>query len=287
MAHAPDPQCERAADILLGLVHAMEMLTFNPFDAQINPAGLADWYRFLNLGQHVPVVGGSDKMAAAMLLGGIRTYAHLGEREFTYDHWKAAVRAGNTFVTVGPLVELAVEGQPAGATVRLPSSGGTLAVSWKVESVACPVDSVEVVVGGRCVEEISLAPVRERREWPVSASGSTTVKVDRSTWIALRVRGSYRGQPNEIAAHTSAVQILVEGSRLFAPDDALSVLEQIEGSLTYLDTLAPRPEVARFKQMRAALLEAHTALHRDLHASGIPHHNSPVHAQSHADVSAG
>jgi hypothetical protein len=142
------------------------------------------------------------------------------------------------------------------------------------------VDSVEVVVGGRCVEEISLAPVRERREWPVSASGSVTVKVDRSTWIALRVRGSYRDQPNEIAAHTSAVQILVEGSRLFAPDDAISVLEQIEGSLTYLDTLAPRPEVARFKQMRAAL-------HRDLHASGIPHYNSPVHAQSHADVSAG
>ena len=93
-----------------------------------------------------------------------------------------------------------------------------------MESVACPVDSVEVVVGGRYVEQISLPPVRERRDWPVSASGSTTVKVDRSTWIALRVRGSYRGQPNEIAAH------------------------------------------------------AHTTLHRDLHANGIPHHNSPVHA---------
>jgi len=287
MPHAPDPQGERAADILLGLVHALELVTFNPFEMQLNPAGLADWYRFLNLGQHVPVVGGSDKMAATMLLGGIRTYAHLGDREFTYDHWKDAVRAGNTFVTVGPLLELAVDGQPAGAKIRLPSSGGTLDVSWKVESVGCPVDSLEVVVGGRCVEQISLPTVRERQQWPVSASGSTTVKVDRSTWIALRVRGSYRGRPNEIGAHTSAVQILVEGSRLFAPEDAVSVLEQIEGSLTYLDTLAPRPEVARFKHMRAALLEAHTRLHHDLHASGIPHHNSPLHGQYRLDTSAG
>ena len=50
MPHGPNPQCERAADIVLGLIHAIEMMTFNPFDAQINPYGIADWYRYLNLG---------------------------------------------------------------------------------------------------------------------------------------------------------------------------------------------------------------------------------------------
>jgi hypothetical protein len=32
----------------------------------------------------------------ARSLGGIRTYAHLGEFEFTYDNWMEAVRHGNT-----------------------------------------------------------------------------------------------------------------------------------------------------------------------------------------------
>ena len=53
MPHAPDPQLERAADIVLGLVHAVEMMTFNPLRpecGQLSPYGLADWYRYLNLG---------------------------------------------------------------------------------------------------------------------------------------------------------------------------------------------------------------------------------------------
>ena len=54
----------------------------------------------------MPLVGGSDKMAASMLLGGIRTYAHLGDRELTYESWMDAVRAGNTFATVGPLASI-------------------------------------------------------------------------------------------------------------------------------------------------------------------------------------
>ena len=131
--HSPNPQAERAADIVLGLVHALEMSTFNPYEFQLNPYGIADWYRYLNLGYHLPVVGGSDKMSAAMVLGGVRTYAHLGDRPFAYEGWMQAVRGGNTFVTVGPLAELSVEGVAPGGTVQLPASGGTVTVAWKVE----------------------------------------------------------------------------------------------------------------------------------------------------------
>ncbi|WP_245509641.1 hypothetical protein [Bradyrhizobium vignae] len=57
----------------------------NPRDAQISAFGLADWYRYLNIGYQIPVVGETDKMNAACLLGGLRTYAHLGDRDFTYS----------------------------------------------------------------------------------------------------------------------------------------------------------------------------------------------------------
>ncbi len=152
MPHAPNPQLERAADIVLGLVNAIELMTFNPHDAQLNPYGIADWYRYLNLGYQVPLVGGSDKMAAASLLGGVRTYAHLGGREFSYENWMVAVRVGNTFATVGPLAELLVEGVPPGGQVRLPASGGSIDITWRVESSRLPIWEVETVVDSHAID---------------------------------------------------------------------------------------------------------------------------------------
>jgi hypothetical protein len=273
MPHGPNPQCERAADIVLGLINAMEMMTFNPFDNQINPYGIADWYRFLNLGYQLPVVGGSDKMAAASLLGGVRTYTHLGDREFSYENWMSATRAGNTFVTVGPLAEILVEGIAPGDTLNLPATGGTVNVSWKVESVSLPIDQVEVVVGGLAAEQVNV-------EKELAASGSIELKIADSTWVALRVRGSYRGQHGEIAAHTSAVQVLVEGKPLFSKHDATAILEQIEGAIAYVDTIAPRPDALRYKQLRATLEAAHNHLHQRMHQQGIYHDHIPLHDYS-------
>jgi hypothetical protein len=209
-------------------------------------------------------------MAASSLLGGIRTYTHMGDLPFTYENWMAAMRAGNTFVTVGPLAALLVEGHAPGSQIRLPAGGGTLNVAWNVESVALPVEQVEVVVGGLAVDAVDTGKT-------LAASGSTQVQISASTWIALRVRGSYRGRSGELAAHTSAVQVLVGDQPLFSQADAMTVLEQIEGAIAYVDTLAPRPEAQRFKQMRATLEAAHNQLHQRMHRSGVYHRHVPLH----------
>lgn len=277
MPHAPLPQLERAADFVLGLVHATEMMTFNPLFpdyGQISAYGLADWYRYLNLGYQIPVVGGSDKMTASSLLGGIRTYAHLGEEEFTYKNWMQAVRRGNTFVTVGPLAAIAVEGVAPGGQVQLPKTGGKVNVSWRVESVSLPIEQVEVVMGGFAVDQVNVSG-------GLAASGSVELTVTDSTWIALRVRGSYRGKPEEIAAHTSAVQVLVKGKALYSNKDAMAVLEQIEGSLAFVDTIAPRPDALRFKQMRATLEAGYNHLHQRMHQQGVFHRHTPLHQHDH------
>jgi hypothetical protein len=268
MPHAPDPQAERAADVVLGLVHAIEMMTFNPHDAQVSPVGLADWYRFLNLGYHLPIVGGSDKMSAASLLGGIRTYAHLGERDFTYANWMSAVRTGNTFATVGPLVDLRVDGRTPGQSLHLPAGGGTVEVTWRVESASLPVKHIEVVSGGRCVESFEY----DDRPAPFQATGSAQVKLAGSTWLALRVRGTYRqSRPRDIAAHSSAVQVIVGEQPIFLEADARALLQQIEGVMDYVDGLAPRPEPGRHQALRATLASAYTKLHDRLHQLGRPH----------------
>ena len=270
MPHGPNPQCERAADIVLGVVHAMEMMTFNPCETQLNPYGIADWYRYLNLGYRLPVVGGSDKMAASSQLGGVRTYTQLGDREFTYDNWMAALKAGNTFVTVGPLAELTVEGAAPGAIVELPAGGGSVAVEWRVESVSVPIAAVEVICGGLVAEEVDAGG-------RLAASGRAAVRVAGSTWIALRVRGSYRGRAGDVAAHTSAVQVRVDGARPFSAHDAGLIIAQIEGALAYVDTIAPRPDAARYRQLRATLEGAWNRLHQAMHRRGVFHGHTPLH----------
>ncbi len=278
MPHAPAPQLERAADIVLGLVGAIELMTYNPFHptyGQLSAYGIADWYRYLNLGYYVPLVGGSDKMSAGMLLGGIRTYARLGDRELTYENWMDAIRAGNTFATVGPLATLRVEGVAPGGRLRLPPTGGTVQVEWEVESVRMPIDRVEVIAGGLVSEETNVGG-------ELSARGSTAISIRGSSWIALRVRGSHRGNADDIAAHTSAVQVLVEGSELFSEHDSMTVLDQIQGAIAYVDTIATRPDARRYRALRATLESAYNRLHQRMHAAGI-YHRHPLHdpAQPH------
>ncbi|TIL49633.1 MAG: hypothetical protein E5Y73_31495 [Mesorhizobium sp.] len=270
MPHAPDPQAERAADIVLGLVDAIEMMVQNPRAGQISPFGLADWYRYLNIGYHLPLVGGSDKMEASSLLGGIRTYAHLGSHDFTYRNWMDAVRGGDTFITVGPLVSMNAEGQRPGSRIKLPAGGGTISIDWRIESISVPFNRVEVIKNGTVVDE--------RRCDTLSSQGYSTIPVTESCWLAIRVRGSVGQCDADIAAHTSSVYVDVGDRPIFATTDAVAVLAQIEGSIAYIDTLAPRTDEARHARLRAALELAHHRLHHRLHQLGASHDHTPVHS---------
>ncbi|WMY10975.1 CehA/McbA family metallohydrolase [Paraburkholderia phenoliruptrix] len=270
LPHGPDRQAERAADIVLGVIDAVEMMTANPRHSQISAFGLADWYRYLNIGYHLPLVGGSDKMSAANLLGGIRTYVQLGEREFSYKNWMNAVRGGDTFVTVGPLVSMSVEGRRPGTEVRLAANGGRVTIDWRIESVSVPPTRIEVIKSGHVVDEV--------RCEGLSSEGHVTLHVTESCWLAIRVRGSVAGRDVDIAAHTSAVYVQVGDRPIFATNDAVTILQQIEGSIAYLDTIAPRSDEARHARVRASLQLAHHRLHHRLHELGATHSHTPIHS---------
>ena len=125
-AHFPLPLAEIATAVVTGRIDAIEMQTFAP--GLDNPTVL-EWYRFLNCGYRLPVLGGTDKMSAEMALGGVRTYARLDPDEPpTFDAWARAVRAGRTLASSGPVLTLAVDGHEPGAIVTLPAGGGRLEV---------------------------------------------------------------------------------------------------------------------------------------------------------------
>jgi hypothetical protein len=267
LPHFPMPRMENAAAIVLGEIDGVEMTSLNDRFSGINPYSLSDWYRFLNCGYFVAAVGGTDKMSARTAVGTVRTYARLAEGEpFTYDTWKNAIRRGRTFATYGPLVDFAVEGRPSGSRIEMGSTGGTVAVEWNVASVIVPVTAVELIVNGE---------VRDRTAVnPEGGTGSWSVRVDKSSWLALLVRGRYPGRPEMIAAHTSPVMVPVAGSEFLAAADAVTILEQIEGALAYVDTTGTRADDRVYRRMRLVLESAHRALHNRMHRAGIFHEHT-------------
>ncbi len=264
LPHFPNPRSEHAASIVAGDIDGVEMTSWEDLYSGISPYSLCDWYRYLNCGYFVSAVGGTDKMGAGTAVGTVRTYAKIGEgAEFNYETWKEAVRKGNTFVTYGPLMEFAVEGKPAGSRIEMSSAGGTVNISWKAASITVPMSKVELVVNGEIKESRGVRSDGDEGNW--------TVKIDRSSWIALLVRGSYADQREIVAAHSSPVMLEVKGSPFFAAADALTILEQIEGALAYLDTVGTRAEDAAYKRMRLVLESSHRSLHNRMHQLGMFH----------------
>ena len=269
LPHFPHPRAEHAAAIVSGEIDGVEMTSWANLYGGIDPYSLSDWYRYLNCGYFVAAVGGTDKMAATTAVGAVRTYAKLPDGgPFDYEAWKKAVRSGETFVTYGPLMEFSVEGKPAGAKIAMSRGGGRVEVEWKVASVTVPMSRVELVVNGEIRESRA---VNSRQD-----AGSWTLRLDRSSWAALLVRGHYADKPEIIAAHSSPVMMEVEGTQFYAAAGAVTILEQIEGALAYLDTLATRAETEAYKRMRLVLTSAHRSLHNRLHQQGTMHQHTPA-----------
>lgn len=275
LPHFPYPHLEHAASIIEGVIDAIEMTSWEEHYLGIDPYSLVDWYRYLNCGYLVPAVGGTDKMNAATAVGTVRTYAHLDpDAPFTYEAWMAAVRRAETFVSYGPLLDLHVSGKPMGSRIDLPSGGGTLDVGWEVASATLPVSHIELVVNGEVRTGTALPPE--------GGVGNWNIKIPKSAWLAVLVRGHYPDKPEVIAAHTSPVMISVEGSPLLSALDAVTILEQIEGTLAFLDTVGTRADDQSYKRMRLLLTSAHRRLHNRMHEAGFQHLHTPTTEHDHA-----
>jgi hypothetical protein len=145
--HFPYPTAELAADIVLEKIDAVEL---RGTSEHFNNLRFLDWYRYLNCGYKLPVVGGTDKMSANVAAGSIRTYAYLGQEQFNFANWAKAVRAGNTFMTTGPLLSFEADGRVPGMEILFSAGGGEVEVRARARSVT-PVHRVEVVSNGKVV----------------------------------------------------------------------------------------------------------------------------------------
>ncbi len=139
------------------------------------------WHRALNCGFRVTASGGEDSITGlhrTPVIGAARMYAYLADR-LTWDRWVDAVRDGRTFVTNGPLLQLSINGEIPGGTVRLPAVGGSVEVEARMET-AFPVDRLELIRNGEVIEDIPL------RSGGHVGSVQKRMQVERSGWYTLR-----------------------------------------------------------------------------------------------------
>ncbi len=262
--HFPYPTAELAADIVLGKIDAVELY---PYGEHFNTLRFYDWYRYLNCGYRVPCVGGTDKMGAYMPVGANRTYAFLGQHEFTFDNWAKAVRSGNTFMTTGPLIFLRADGHVPGEEITIGAGGATVEVEVDVRSHV-PFHRVEFVWNGKVMA--SHEDTAGRREFVLTEK----IRVDTPGWLAARCASRY-GPTTAwnlgIQAHTSPVYFKVAGQELFSAAGAAYMLTLIEGSETWVNHLAIRPDPESLSRVLKTLHDAREHLHKRLHAHGIKH----------------
>jgi hypothetical protein len=161
-----------------GLVRFVEVLQFEFPYYEV-------WYQLLNLGFRIAPTAGTDfPCGPPSLPGRERFYAQI-DGEVTRESFVEAIRAGRTFVTNGPIVELLVDGQGPGDEIVLEAPGDvTLLGRIEFDPAQDHVDRVEVVVNGEVVAT-HLEPTSAGR-----FEIQHTQAVERSAWIALRSFGT-------------------------------------------------------------------------------------------------
>ena len=263
--HFPVPKGEWAADIVLGKIDALELY---PYDEYFYTASFLEWYRYLNCGYRLPIVGGTDKFGAYTPVGENRTYAYLGQDEFSFANWAKAVRRGNTFMTTGPLLSFLADGRAPGSEITLGPGGGTVEVMAEAKSVV-PFHRLEVVLNGRVVA------LKEELKGTRELILKEKVQVTGPGWLAARCASPRHGASAMsglwIGAHTSPVYLSIPRQELFSPMVAAYLLTQIDHAETWVKTLAIRPDGERLERAFRVFRDARERLHRRMHQHGIPH----------------
>ncbi len=275
--HLPAPNGEPAALIATGRGDAVEMINFSMYAHN-------EYYRYLNCGYRLPLVGGTDKMSSEVPVGLYRTYVRIpADEEFTFDSWCRNLRAGRTFHSGGPIIDFTVDGHQVGDTISLPGNGGTVEVEARAESIL-PLHRLEIVQQGRVVA------ATEERAGARRLQLRATLPVTGHTWLAARAGGPSYTNPvrhhdvwqRGIMAHTSPVYLAVGGEWwLYDADVATYMITLLEGSLAYIRTRSrqARPGTvthAHRESDHQAFLErpfqeALQAVHARMHRNGIAH----------------
>ncbi len=179
-----------------------------------------DWYyRFLNCGFRLPISSGTDWWE----YDHNRVFVRI-EKGFNYESWLGGLRAGRTFVSNGPLLELSVNGM---------GPGSSFAPAEPVRIVASalsriPFERLEIIQDGAVIAEKTATGRREARL-------EHEVSIVRNSWIAARIAGNTLSATGyQVFAHTNPIYLNTGFPSARIQPAARELVEQIEKSIGFI-----------------------------------------------------
>jgi hypothetical protein len=209
------------------------------------------WHRLLNCGFRLPPSAGTDcflNRIRSQLPGASRAYVKI-DGPFSYAAWIDGLRKGRSFISNGPMLEITVDEQSPGGTLRLGSPREAHVVAQATSQF--PLEKVEVVFNGAVLAKGTMASDK------LSAAIDVRAAIPKSGWISLRAQGPSHPDHSGglLEAHSSPIYVEVAGKPIASRADAeyfLKWLDRLALAMRLRDRI-PGPEL---KQHVESQLEA-------------------------------
>ena len=184
----------------------------------------SQYYHWLNCGIRLAASGGSAMGVMALPLGHSRTYAKV-EGNLTPASFWAAVKAGKTFATTGPMLTLQIDGREMGAILaRSATETAPLALSVSLQSIET-IQSIQLVHNGEIVRQE--VPPEPKAGQSFEHQVRWSERPMRSGWYAARaLYVSTDGRLRQ--AHTSPIYVSLEGKPIAFKKSAEYMLRWVD-----------------------------------------------------------
>jgi TolB protein len=206
---------ELPVDVALGKVDYMEIMGFSDHRSTARV-----WYQLLNLGFRIPAAGGTDAMANYSSLRGPvgmnRVYARVSEGDLNEVEWMAALKAGHSFATNGPLLGFTLGAAEIGDELKFSAAPRRVKFRMRLQSIV-NVDHLELVCNGKVVRSfIAHSPIDH-------GDFSGSIALHDSGWCVARAStdaGRYPVLDTYVYATTSPIYVTVAGAKPHSAQDA-------------------------------------------------------------------
>lgn len=181
--------------------------------------GIELYYQYLNSGFQLPLAAGTDKMSDRIPVGSSRLYVWTGE-DRSFDAWIRGLKAGNGFISNGPLLTFSVGEHRSGEVIDFDESR-TLVARCTARSIH-KFSRLQIMVNGQAVA--IQGPPRKDESGIYQSEIEFPIALDRSVWIAARVAAApgegdaVMPRRMKVFAHANPIYFLRRGAKVRVQD---------------------------------------------------------------------
>jgi hypothetical protein len=192
----------------------------NIFDGGSHGGYADSFYHYLNAGLKVPFSTGTDWFMDDFA----RVYAEV-TGELTPESWLVALRAGRTFITNGPLLELTVNNARIGDTLDLAQAGEVTITASAIGRG--DFETLEIIQNGVVVASESSQPANGH----FAATLRKPINISEPGWLAARITTANKNEYGRaLFGHTSAVYVTIQGRSIRRGADVAWLRHEVESA---------------------------------------------------------